>query len=160
PGLVWSLDPRGYVWLGVTTPYRIYQTRLQGDTVRIIERAYEPVPVASDEKDSAVAGMKWFTDQGGKVDPSRIPDVRPAFAGFFFDDRGHLWVAPVVKREQGRGFDVFDPEGRFLGRVRSGFRLLLRPAPTIRGDLLYAVTEDESGIPYLVRARITGARRP
>ncbi len=159
PSLIWTFDPRGYIWLGRTSPYRICQTRLRGDTVRIIERAYEPVPVASEEKDSAVAGMKWFTDQGGKVDPSRIPDVKPAFDGFFLDDRGHIWVEPVVNGEQPRGLDVFDPEGRYLGRVRSGFRLLLSPAPTVRGDLLYAVTEDESGIPYLVRARITGARR-
>ncbi len=158
PGLVWSLDPRGYVWLGVTTPYRIYQTRLRGDTVRIIERAYELVPVASDEKDLAVAGLKSFTDQGGKVDPSRIPDVKPAFAGFFLDDRGYLWVEPVVNREQSRGFDVFDPEGRYLGRAHSRFRLLSNP--TFRGDRLYGVTEDESGIPYIVRAQITGALRP
>lgn len=158
PGLVWSFDPRGYNWLGVTTPYRIYQTRLRGDTVRIVERAYEPVPVASGEKDSAVASLKSFTDQGGEVDPSRIPDVKPAFAGFFLDDRGHLWVEPVVNREESRGFDVFDPEGRYLGRVHSGFRLLSNP--TFRGDRLYGVTEDESGIPYIVRARITGAPRP
>ncbi len=158
PGLVWTFDPRGYIWLGVTAPYRIYQTRLRGDTVRILERAYEAVPVAADEKDSAVAGLKSFTDQGGRVDPSRIPDVKPAFAGFFLDDRGHLWVEPVVKQEQGRVFDVFDPEGRYLGRVYSGFRL--QSNPTFRGDRLYAVTEDENGIPYIVRARITGALRP
>ncbi len=156
PSLVWSFDPRGYIWLGTTTPYRIYQARLRGDTVRIIERAHEPVPVTSDEKDSAVAGMKWFTDQGGKVDASRIPDVKPAFDGFFLDDRGYLWVEPVVKQEQGRAFDVFDTEGRYLGRVRSGFRLLVHPAPTVHGDRLYGLTEDENGIPYVVRARIAG----
>lgn len=40
PNLIWSFDPRGYIWLGTTTPYRVYQTRLRGDTVRIIERAH------------------------------------------------------------------------------------------------------------------------
>jgi hypothetical protein len=158
PGLFWSFDPRGYIWVGITTPYRVYQARLRGDTVRIIERAYEPVPVASQERDSAVAGMKWFTDQGGKVDPSRIPDVKPAFDGFFVDDRGFLWVEPVTLQGEGPAFDVFDQQGRYLGRVHLAFRPMLIPPPVFLRDRMYALTEDQNGVPYVVRALIVRER--
>ena len=159
PTLVWRFDPRGYVWFGTTAPYRIYQRRLEGDTLRIIERTYDAVAVTARDEDSALANFKWFTDQGGKVDRSRIPDVMPAFKGLFVDDRGDLWVEPVIKDEGRQPFDVFDPEGRYLGRVRSDVRLLLNPAPVFRGNRLYGVTHDEDGVPYVVRARIAGGQR-
>ncbi|HXF95250.1 MAG TPA: 6-bladed beta-propeller [Gemmatimonadales bacterium] len=153
PALSWIFDPRGYVWFGITAPYRIYQRRLEGDTVRVIERAYEPLPVTSEDRDSVIARLDWFTKQGGKVDASRIPRVKPAFDSFFLDDRGYLWVDPVTpKEDEGRVFDVFDPDGRYLGRARANVRLAGQPV--FRGDYLHATTEDESGIPYVIRARI------
>ncbi len=158
PTLSWVFDPRGYIWFGITVPYRIYQRRLAGDTVRVIERAYEPLPVTSEDRDSAIARLDWFTKQGGKVDASRIPSVKPAFDLFFLDDTGYLWVDPVTpKQDQGRVFDVFDPDGRYLGQARANVRL--SGQPVFRGDYVYATTEDESGIPYVIRARIIRASR-
>lgn len=155
PSLYWLFDPRGFVWFGITAPYRIYQRRLEGDTVRIIERAYTPLPVTSEDKDSAIARLEWFTKQGVEIDRSQIPDVRPAFDGFFLDDAGYLWVDPVTPRgEQGYVFDVFDPEGRYLGMARSRVKVSMWPPPVVRSDRLYAVTLDEDGIPFVARARI------
>ena len=156
PALSWNFDPRGYVWFGITVPYRIYQRRLTGDTVRVIERAYEPLPVTSEDRDSAIARLDWFTKQGGKVDASRIPSVKPAFDLFFLDDAGYLWVDPVTPKQfEGRVFDVFDSDGRYLGQARANVRL--SGQPVFRGDYVYATTEDESGIPYVIRARIIRA---
>jgi hypothetical protein len=85
--------------------------------------------------------------------PSRIPSVKPAFDSFLLDDAGYLWVDPVTpKQGEGRVFDVFDPDGRYLGQARANVRLSGRPV--FRGDYVYATTEDESGIPYVIRARI------
>jgi hypothetical protein len=159
PGLTWRFDSRGYLWFAVTAPYRIYQRRLEGDTVRIIERAYEPLPVTAEDRDSAVARLEWFTKQGGIVDRSRIPDRHPAFETFFLDDAGNLWVDPVTPRaEQGLVFDVFDPQGRYLGRARTNFKLSLYPIPIVRGDVVVGTTTDDDGIPYVVRARIVKGR--
>jgi sugar lactone lactonase YvrE len=160
PNLSWIFDPRGYVWFGISAPYRIFQRRLRGDTVRIIERAYAPMPVTAADRDSAILRLEWFTKQGGHIDASRIPKVKPAFDRFFLDDAGNLWVDPVTARqEDDRVFDVFDPGGRYLGRARSDFSIV--GTPVFRGDRLYAATRDENDIPYVVRARIErGARRP
>ena len=153
PGLSWTLDGRGYVWFGSQDRYRLYKRRLEGDTVKIIEKPFTPLPVSSDEKDTALARLEWFTQQGGSVAASRIPDYKPAFSTLFVDDRGNLWVAPVVEGEGERWFDFFDDEGHYRGRVDLGFPLA-QSAPLFRGKELYAISRDSMGVPYVVRARI------
>lgn len=52
---------------------------------------------------------------------ARIPDVKPAFETFVVDDQGYLWVIRTsTTQDMSRRdvvFDVFDPEGRYLGAV-------------------------------------------
>jgi hypothetical protein len=56
--------------------------------------------------------------------------------------------------DEGRVVDIFDPEGRYLGRIGLPFMLSMNPPPVFRDGFLYAVTEDELEVPYVVRARI------
>lgn len=56
----------------------------------------------------------------------------------------------------GKQVDVFDGEGRYLGRVASPDPLPLTGQVLIRGDRLYVVVRDEIDIPYVVRYRIQG----
>ncbi|MDP3910813.1 MAG: 6-bladed beta-propeller [Gemmatimonadales bacterium] len=155
PTLSWTFDPRGYVWFGLTAPYRIYRRELAGDTGLVIERAYEPLPVSSTERDSAVAAYEWFTAQGGKVDASRIPSRKPAFERFVVDDRGSVWVMPIMPGDAARRvFDVFDEGGRYLGEVRASFAIASGAPLLIRGDRLLTITTDADGVPFVVRARI------
>ncbi|MGD2134612.1 MAG: hypothetical protein PVF27_00555, partial [Gemmatimonadales bacterium] len=53
-----------------------------------------------------------------------------------------------------RILDVFDREGRFLGTVTLPFAITRSPAPRVRDDTMWAVTEDNLEVPYVVRARI------
>ena len=153
PGLSWTLDGRGYVWFGSQDRYRLFKRRLEGDTVKIIEKPFTPLPVSSAEKDTALARLEWFTQQGGTIAASRIPDYKPAFSSLFVDERGNLWVAPVVEGEGDRWFDYFDDEGHYRGRIDLGFTLAGQ-APLIRGKAIYAISRDSLGVPYVVRARI------
>ncbi len=68
--------------------------------------------------------------------------------------------AAVSGEDGGRAFDVFDPEGRYLGMLSLPFPLPLasNPEPIIRDGVLHGVTSDESGVPYVVRARIVKPR--
>jgi len=155
PSLEWRFDPRGYMWFMLTGEYSITQLSLEGDTLRRISREYEPLRVSEEDVDSAMVGLDWFVRHGGKVDRSRIPDTKPATDEFLLDDQGNIWVLPVAGRaEEGRVVDIFDPEGRFLGRIGLPFRLSTNPPPVFREGYLYAVTEDELEVPYVVRARI------
>ncbi len=107
--------------------------------------------------DSAIAvRLEWFTRQGGKVDRSKFPSVKPALDDFFLDDDGNIWVRRVTAEASldDRLFDIFDADGRFLGQVTLPFPLEESPMPIVRDGVIYAVTEDELEVPYVVRARI------
>lgn len=156
PGLDWRLGPDGSIWFVHTGDYELYHIARNGDTTRKVTKPHEVVPVTSADKDRVVANLAWFTNQGGKVDRGRIPDTKPAVQGFLVADDGYLWVAATLADTSRTGleFDIFDPEGRFLGALQLPFRLRLSPRPVIGSDYLIGVTTNEDGVQFLVRARI------
>lgn len=159
PRLVWYFEPRGALWAAITGNYRIARIDATGDTTRIVERLFRPAPVTAADREEALAGLDWFTAQGGKVDPARIPSAKPAIHSLFTDPDGYLWVQPVTTAEdQGHLVDLFDPDGCYLGELRLPFKLGYFP-PLIIGDRLYAITQDELQVQYVVRARIVGKGR-
>ena len=160
PSLEWRLGRDGSYWAGLTGEYRIFQLSWSGDTLRSIRREYAPLPVTSTDLDAARDRLEWFVEAGGKVDWSRIPATKPAFEEFVLDDAGYLWVQMVAAPEmEGRLFDVFDPEGRYLGEVQAPYPVELYPAPIFRDGYMYAITEDELEVPFVVRARIERPER-
>jgi len=155
PYSVLALDPRGFVWTGVNDRYRFAQARPGGDTTRIVEREARPVPVSAEEREEAVGQLEWFREQGGRIDAGRIPGQKPAFSQLLVDPEGTVWARPArAKGEPGAAFDVFDAEGRYLGRVDLPGGMDQQPAPVIRGGALYGVARDSLDIPRVVRARI------
>ncbi|MFN2317998.1 MAG: 6-bladed beta-propeller [Gemmatimonadales bacterium] len=154
--LTWRLTRDGDFWSLLTGPYELVRQRGSGDTLRVVTKPFASVAVSGEEKDTAVARLKWFTDEGGTVDRGRIPNQKPAALGFLVAEDGHLWVSATTAdtSDVNRVFDIFDPEGRYLGDVRLPFPMLPRPAPLVSADRLIAVTEDADGVPYVVRARI------
>lgn len=161
-GLSWDLDPRGYFWVAPNTAtYEVSQVSLSGDTLLTIRRPSEPHPITSAEVDSAATTMKWFTDQGGKVDRSQFPSTKPALTRVFAPGDGHVYVVPVTD-EFGSGYlstsdvlDVFGPDGRYLGRLDlPGGMATSNPEPVFRGDHVLAVVRDELDVPYVVRYRL------
>lgn len=159
PAMVLWFDPRGFLWSGLSSDYRIVQQRVTGDTVRIVERPAPALPVSAEERKAEVRGLEWFVRQGGRVDPARIPATKPAFLAFFVDAAGYLWVQrSLTESAEGQIIDVFDPSGRYLGLLRTPLRLLLEHPPIVRGDTAYAVTTDSLGVYSLVRARIVRGR--
>jgi len=149
------IGPNGDLWFATTGNYHLYKRSLAGDTSLIISREFETVPVSAEEVDSAIARLEWFTRQGGRVERSRFPSVKPAVHSFYLDDDGHVWVVPVVP-DTGSGYpaDVFDPDGRYLGRVQLDSGLRGNPIPIFLRGRIYAATFDDFGVPYVVRIRI------
>ena len=163
PALRRFFDPRGYLWFGVSDSYRIIQVDLtSGDTLRIIEKDYDPVSVSRAERDAALESYDRLVQHGGRVDPSRFPTEHPAFADLIVDQSGFLWVTPATPQEgeitesvlsqlRPATFDVFDDSGTYLGRVATSLPLL---RPKITEQHLYGTTLDDLGVQYLVRMRI------
>jgi hypothetical protein len=160
PGLDWELTPNGDFWFVLTGPYELYRVSGKGDTARKVTKPFVEVPVSGEDMDSALAGLEWFTRQGGKVDRSRIPGVKPAVRSLLVADDGHIWIEPNTpdRSDRGRLYEVFDPDGRYLGPLRLPFALSSYPPPVIRGGMLVGVTQDDLEVPYVVRARIERPR--
>lgn len=158
PTQVWHVAADGTVWIGVTDEYRLHQLGFDGDTIRILERPARPAAVTAEERDAALERLGWFAEQGGRIDRSGIPDVRPMFGALFTDDRDHLWVSvgPRDGEDRRPQVDIFDPHGRYLGPVTVPDRFVPVPSPVIRGGQLYAVVRDELDVSWVVRYRISG----
>ncbi len=157
--MAWRWSPTGTVWTLLTGRYELTEMTTSGEVLRRVTRDYEPIPVTDEDREQAIENLEWLTSQGGQIDHSKFPKSRPSTASFFVDDGGNLWVEQQVTASDadnaGRLFDLFDAEGRYLGMLRLPFSLAWsRPEPVVREGVLYGVTSDEVGVPYVVRARI------
>ena len=155
--LVWRFSRSGTLWTLVTDRYEFAEIAADGGTLRRVAKEHGSIPVSSAEREEALEGLDWFRNQGGKIDPSKIPTSKPPTVHFFLDDEGNLWVqrGAANSEDEGRLFDILDPEGRYLGTLRLPFSLQsLTAEPLVRDGTLYGITSDELGVPYLVRGRI------
>ena len=60
--LQWRLSRSGTIWALITDQYRLIEFGLEGDTLRAISMAHEGIPVTSEERAGALAGLRWFTE--------------------------------------------------------------------------------------------------
>ena len=152
----WRFSSSGNFWTLLTRPYELAEITADGKVLRRITKEFEPLPVTSADMKAAREDLTWFTNQGGKVDESRIPRTKPVVSSFFGDDEGNLWVRRVetTPEDEESLFDVFGAEGHFLGEVRFPFSLRTNLEPIVRDGLLYGTTTDDLGADLIVRARI------
>jgi len=151
-GLSTTRSPAGTQWGMMTGDYLLFEVDAAGDTLRVIHAEYEPIRVTEADREVAIEGLSWFTDQGGKLDAGLLPDMKPAAWNLFVDDAGRIWVSRMTQNPAGQDYDLFDPDGRFLGRVQ--LPVPMNAVRRVVGDHIYGVTQDELGVPYVIRARI------
>jgi len=153
--LIWRISEAGTIWAILTDEYRLFEMNAEGDTLRTITRAFDPIPVTGADRDRAREDLEWFVSQGGRIDLSRIPSHKPPVRSFFRDDEGDIWVEVTTSQEEsGRVFDVFDFNGRYLGPVHLPFSLSASPAPILRDGVLWGISRDELDVVSIVRARV------
>ena len=173
----WAWSPLGYYVGGLSTSYRIDLFR-PGSPLRI-ERTAPPVPVQPDEAadKKQVAAFNMARQFPGWVwNGPDIPRVKPPFRDIFAGDDGRIWVLlsrAGVKDSAAEGimrvgeqqfrvstwkepsaFDVFEPDGRYLGMVEAPEGFQSWPEPIFRGDTVWAVLEDADGVRYVHRLEI------
>ncbi|NIU52018.1 MAG: 6-bladed beta-propeller [Gemmatimonadetes bacterium] len=102
-----------------TEDYRIAFLRSESDTVRVVERAAEPVPVGEAEWEAGLEEYRAFRDEreGEACRPRSIskPERKPPIADFYLDWTGRLWVEAVTA--DGTVWELFDSDGRLIGRL-------------------------------------------
>jgi len=111
-----------------------------------ILRDYDPPAVTAKEK----TDLEMTVPPGMKVE-IEFPEDHPAYSRFFASDLGHLFVQTSERADGGKLIhDIFDAEGRFIGRVA------LKPfgLEILKGKY-YALEEDEEGYQYVKRYAVT-----
>jgi hypothetical protein len=128
---------------GYPETYEIhFYSPAEAKVLRKVRREYDGVPVTGEEK----AALEKGIPPGMKVEID-YPKDHPAYLRFFLSDLGHLIVQTYEKADGGMFVhDVFDSEGRFIGRVPlKGLGLEI-----LKGKY-YALEEDEEGYQYVKR---------
>jgi hypothetical protein len=148
----------GIVWRAISGTYRVTQFSPAGDSTLVVTREYQPVAVTADDREQVLPRYrKLFKGSGTRLDESLVPAYHPAIRRMLVDDQGYLWIAPVTTDTTNLPFDVFDPEGRYLGVVATAMTpTMLTPQPVVRDGHFYYVGRDELDVPYVVRLRIVG----
>ncbi|NKB90571.1 MAG: 6-bladed beta-propeller [Acidobacteria bacterium] len=184
PGYAWALTADGGVTIGTSDQYQ-FETRRPDGSSLVVQRRVDTVPVDPAEAEWRSRWMLEnilnYVDSefSGSV---AIPDQKPAFIGFAPDSLGGTWVwrqgasrhltgdCVDDPRDQDLGysrdnscwvedryFDIFSPEGKYLGSVpqpdgiaRWNAQLNVYPM----GDIVYAVVETAEGVPTVKRYRL------
>lgn len=154
---VWAPAPDGNIWRARTDRYRLALVSFQGDTLRIVERAAEELPLSIRDKAYADSILRDLQSRGGRPDPSLVPKSKPRILWLDPAPDGHLWVR-AHGAASAVAYDVFDPDGRYLGEVAAPEDLAAGLVFT--DQAVVGVARDNLGVPYVVRMRINRPAPP
>jgi hypothetical protein len=137
--------------------YRIHRTTVFGDTLVILERPYNPIPIPDSIREEGIAGLRrenYRLESGFAM--SEVPRTFPPIDRLMVGVDGTLWVRRQI---EGGAYilDVFSPEGHFLGPVETPEDFGRMIIHLITPDFMYATARDEFDVQYAVRLEI---RRP
>lgn len=150
-----AFDPAGAVWTAASHEYRLHRVTLAGDTVLAIMHPDTPRPLAPEERDSVSRYARMLENEVRlTVASDMIPRHAPLIQWLSLDDAGFLWVGLAGPEDQPSQADVFDGDGRYLGRLTLPFTTMPSLPPRFRDGRLYTMSEDAFGSPVLVRARV------
>lgn len=87
----------------------------------------------------------------------RSPRGKPLWRALLLDDNGELSLE-VVNADGTSDFDIFDPDGRLLGRVATGVRRSQYVQPRLRNGRLHLIALDDMDVQYLYVFRVEALR--
>lgn len=174
----YTVSPLGYLVGGPGRPY-VIDAQLNARPLRI-ERDLAPVPALAEERAQLRARTEFSLR---RMQPNwtwtgpEVPSAKPPYAGLTVGLDGRIWVAlsvaseafepdppsatqnnppPLVKfRAKEKRWDVFEPDGRYVGRVVAP---RLFTAYAMRGDEMWGVLRDEDDVPAVVKMRAAFTR--
>lgn len=163
PAALWAGHPHGGIVKGISGDYRIDLDL--GERVLRIERAFDPIPVSPAERDhrrDSITDMMRYMDPDWEWNGPPIPETKPVFRTLHSGRDGRIWVelspelrsaADLSQGERIR-YDVFEPDGTYLGAVDAPADFRSSINPVFDGDHVWGVTLDELDVQRVVRYRI------
>jgi hypothetical protein len=176
PSAIWAFSPGGYYISVITDRYAIDLFRMDGSVLRF-EMELQPIPVSQGERaaeEERIARLMRNLDPSWRWNGPPIPATKPLIRAVYAGDDGRVWVrlhqpaeqvpfhgsqasdgpSPIPIFREPTVLDVFEEDGRYLGRVTSPFDIAFAPQPVFRGDTVWAVTRDDLEVEYVVRFRV------
>lgn len=156
--LVFSLDRAGGIWFSHNREYRISRRTLEGDTTLVFSLPAEAAPVGEDERE--YLRKRPYRPQVLAAYLKALPEVKPLIHRILTDDAGHLFVfADVAGTPSGTFVDVFEDDGRYLGRLDLPTPVSFFPLPQplvayATAEHLYVVVLDDDDVLYVSRLRL------
>lgn len=153
--------PEGRAIVAYSADYRITVVSSEGDTLRVIEREYSPLPISDTEWAEATQEYSEFRESnpGVQCDPASMPraDRKAAIQEVFFGYEGQMIVE--VTTEDATRYDFFDADGVAYATVLAPRR---DPSvvPVFREDRLAQVVSDDLGVQHVQVLRIPRDSRP
>ncbi|MHB1194839.1 MAG: NHL repeat-containing protein [Longimicrobiales bacterium] len=170
PKVKWAVGADGRSAFGCPSRFELDVLR-PGQPLLRISKPWQPAATTADER--------AFYEQWWQPLPP-LPESRPAYARIILPPDGRTWVWPEQPSEQrpynedsqritGRTygwhpgesgvFEVFEPDGEWLGSVRLPEAVKYSGYPTtdavvIRGDTMWAVYQDSLDVQYIGRFEI------
>jgi hypothetical protein len=153
PREYWIFNHQDQLMLGYAKTYEICFYDEHYKVVKKIRRDYDPARVTAEDKEMY---LKRSNPPGVSGPPEHpCPSVHAAFRSFFCDDHGRLIIQTWERTPDGKQdiHDVFDPEGRFIGRFALNVHPdPINPTPTIlKNNMLYTVEVDKDGYEVVKR---------
>jgi hypothetical protein len=173
----WALTGDGGLLFAVNDRYRIEHYDRSGTLRRVILKPFEREPVTESDREIFTGALERIWRDSG-LPPQAVEtltsginfaELFPAFFRFLAGPEGSMWVQDVVSPsqmgpEEREGFnpllslgsadwEVFDPEGRFLGSVSMPPRF--QPMRFL-GDRVYGVWRDDLDVQHVMVLGITG----
>jgi hypothetical protein len=153
-----QLDPDGHFLVSDGGgPYAIRRETTAGDTLLMMERVYEPVPIADSIRDRTIREFRreGMTAENG-FDADQVPHVYPPFEQIMVATDGTLWIQRTLA-DGVPALDVFTREGQYLGQAETPADFSRMSIRHLTADKIYGVQRDELDVQYVVRL---GIRKP
>jgi len=173
----YAVSPLGHVVSALLRPYAVH-TESSGRPVRVT-REFVPPPVADAERAQLRTNIEFSMRRvvsDFEWNGPEIPNEKPPIADIAVGRDGRIWVQsstlseefepeepggppadrpPPVKFRSGQKlWDVFERDGRYLGRIAASRAVSLY---VMRGNQVWGVVRDEDDVPALVRMHIEPA---
>lgn len=117
----------GTLVYGLGNKYELINSRTGLDTLRVIARSGMPAqPFPKAFADTVIADLVRSPPPGVVLNLTAkdFPEVFPVWNDIAVDDKGFLWVSIGYWQRQTHYFEVFSPDGYYLGPVISRFEYL------------------------------------
>ena len=169
----WAFSPHRYFVGGLSSEYSIDLFKSDGTVLRL-QRDVEPVAVADAEAEARkmriTRNFQRYAPDWKWSGPS-IPGTKPVFQDIAVGLDGRIWVrlhqpgylaaeadpddpSDTDEWDEPVVWDVFHPDGTYLGQVHAPDNFSVRPEPVFGAEHVWAVTTDELEVEYLTRFRI------